>query len=382
MSGSRHGRARAPTRISATATATASTSATAGSGNQTTTNKPVTLSLLPEEEELFKLFLRFRQERKLSTTIRVAGGWVRDKLIGGHHKMDIDIALDNMTGKQFALMLNQWIAERGMYSVRIGIIQQNPDKSKHLETVTARFGQHSVDFVNLRTESYQTDSRIPTIAIGTPEEDAFRRDLTINALFYNLHSRSVEDWTGKGLYDLEHRLIRTPLAALVTLRDDPLRALRSIRFACRFGFAIATDLFQACQAEEVHQALLVKVSQERVYNELRLMLDGKDPHRAIYLMHVMGLLENIFRAPPFPLFRGDVKVKKTNSTGQDLQNDQADLQVVHRKGALAVLLAHAFSQDNASDQSNAINNNGPKKHTMSTLGMGIMNRDSLRRNTL
>eukprot|EP00981_Chlorochromonas_danica_P007342 scaffold1690_cov177-Ochromonas_danica.AAC.19 len=382
--GSRPGSTRSPSRISATATV--STSATMGSGNHTTTSKPVKLSLLPEEEELFKLFLRFCEERKLSTTIRVAGGWVRDKLIGGHHKMDIDIALDDMTGKQFAMMLNQWIAERGMLSVRIGIIQQNPDKSKHLETVTARFGQHSVDFVNLRTESYQTDSRIPTISIGTPEEDAFRRDLTINALFYNLHSRSVEDWTGKGLYDLKHRLIRTPLAALVTLRDDPLRALRSIRFACRFGFAIASDLFQACQAEEVHQALLVKVSQERVYNELRLMLDGRDPHRAIYLMHVMGLLENIFRCPPFPL-RGDSQDNKTYNTEQGLQNGQLDFNVVYRKGALAVLLAHAFSQDNVIVQSNTIKKSkkkGQEQHvlSMSTLGTGIMTSDDLRRNTL
>jgi tRNA nucleotidyltransferase/poly(A) polymerase len=69
--------------------------------------------------------------------------------------------------------------------------------------------------------------------IGTPSEDAFRRDLTINAMFYNLRTCAVEDLTGKGLEHLKSRLIATPLAARVTLLDDPLRLLRAVRFASR-----------------------------------------------------------------------------------------------------------------------------------------------------
>lgn len=79
-----------------------------------------------------------------------------------------------------------------------------------------------VDFTNLRSEVY-ADSRIPTIQLGTPEEDAHRRDLTINSLFFNINSRAVEDYTGHGLDDLRHGLIRTPLAARETFLDDPLR---------------------------------------------------------------------------------------------------------------------------------------------------------------
>jgi tRNA nucleotidyltransferase/poly(A) polymerase len=78
----------------------------------------------------------------------------------------------------------------------------NPDKSKHLETACVKIMDVWVDVVNLRGETYTEGSRIPQMTMGTPEEDALRRDLTINALFYNLRDSTVEDFTGKGLSDL------------------------------------------------------------------------------------------------------------------------------------------------------------------------------------
>ena len=71
-----------------------------------------------------------------------------------------------------------------------------------------------IDLVNLRCEEYSESSRIPTIKIGTPEQDAYRRDLTINAMFYNISESKVEDLTGKGLSDLADGIIRTPLEPL------------------------------------------------------------------------------------------------------------------------------------------------------------------------
>jgi len=68
-----------------------------------------------------------------------------------------------------------------------------------LDTATANIETHSgsfqVDFTNLRSDTYSQHSRIPQVAFGTAEQDAFRRDLTFNALFYNLNSQRVEDWT-------------------------------------------------------------------------------------------------------------------------------------------------------------------------------------------
>ena len=59
-----------------------------------------------------------------------------------------------------------------------------------------------MDLVNLRSETYAADSRIPTVAFGSAADDASRRDLTINALFFNVNAAAVEDWTGLGLTDL------------------------------------------------------------------------------------------------------------------------------------------------------------------------------------
>ena len=131
------------------------------------------------------------------------------------------------------------------------MIKPNPDQSKHLETATTRVMGTWVDFVNLRQETY-ADTRIPEMSIGTPLQDAERRDLTINALFYNINTRSIEDLTGSGLNDLARGVIRTPLDPLVTLKDDPLRALRAVRFSTRFGFTIHDGLMRALSTTDVH----------------------------------------------------------------------------------------------------------------------------------
>lgn len=92
--------------------------------------------------------------------------------------------------------------------------------------------------------------------------------MTINALFYNVHSREVEDHTGKvpracgrsgavidqfyqGLEDLRHGIIRTPLPPLETFMDDPLRVIRCIRFASRFGFSLVPELEIAARDEAI-----------------------------------------------------------------------------------------------------------------------------------
>lgn len=70
--------------------------------------------------------------------------------------------------------------------------------------------------------------------MGTPVEDAFRRDFTINALFYNINEDKVEDFTNKGLEDMQKKILRTPLCPIKTFIDDPLRILRGFRFAARY----------------------------------------------------------------------------------------------------------------------------------------------------
>ena len=212
--------------------------------------------------------------------------------------VDIDIALDDKLGREFADELNQWLSDHGRETHSVGVVLKNPEKSKHLETATMRINNYWIDFVNLRAEEYTSDSRIPDLMrIGTAEEDAFRRDLTINSLFYNINDGVVEDMTGRGMDDLKRGIVTTPLPPLTTLLDDPLRVLRSVRFAARLRFGMAESLRDAAADSRVKLALEQKVSRERVGSEVDLMLKSRDPVGAMRLLVNLGLIDIVFPVP-------------------------------------------------------------------------------------
>ena len=151
-----------------------------------------------------------------------------------------------------------------------------------------------IDFVNLRKEEYANDSRVPVIEFGTPFEDASRRDLTINSLFYNINENSVEDFTQKGINDLRDGLIRTPLEPLQTFLDDPLRVLRVFRFAARYNFTLDPSIMPAVHNTQVLDSLQHKVSRERVGKELEPALEHENAVKFLNYLHEAGLLPIIF----------------------------------------------------------------------------------------
>ncbi|KAL0732611.1 hypothetical protein Bca4012_008820 [Brassica carinata] len=102
-----------------------------------------------------------------------------------------------------------------------------------------------LDFVQLRKEEADENSRVPKSDFGTPEEDVYRRDLTINSLFYNIHTGLVEDHTGRGIDDIKSGRLITPLPAKTTFLEDPLRVLRAIRFGAKYGFTMDEELKEA-----------------------------------------------------------------------------------------------------------------------------------------
>ena len=232
--------------------------------------------------------------------IRVAGGWVRDKLLG-RHTHDVDIAIDSVSGVEFATIVQSYLQQTSPEEVhRMGVIAANPSQSKHLETATMRVYTIDVDFCNLRSqEVYEAHSRIPTTQFGTPLEDAQRRDFTINALFFNLRTHQVEDWTGRGLINLKQGLLVTPLCPTTTFHDDPLRVLRAIRFAVRYNMKLDDALEEACRDAQVHETLHVKISRERVGKELEAMLSGKSakPQEALETIGRLGLADSVFCLP-------------------------------------------------------------------------------------
>lgn len=308
-------------------------------------NEQPTIHLTEDEHDLFKLLAVVNHStNSKKSTLRVAGGWVRDKilasedfpsisgnaargerltskfkgpsagrkggmLIGAYSPrtnpsslvevddtpVDIDVALDDMLGREFADNLNDYLTLNGREKLSVGMVLKNPEKSKHLETATMKVGKFWVDFVNLRAEEYTVGSRIPDmVRIGTAAEDAFRRDLTINALFYNINTGKVEDITGRGFDHLRKGIIATPLPALTTLLDDPLRVLRSVRFAARLRFTMDDDLRNAAQDKRVRVALAQKVARERVGSEVDLMLRSQDPVGAMRLLINLRLVETVF----------------------------------------------------------------------------------------
>ncbi|KAH6668559.1 tRNA nucleotidyltransferase [Plectosphaerella plurivora] len=236
--------------------------------------------------------------------LRWAGGWVRDRLLGTTSH-DIDVAINAMTGLAFGERLRAFCdvpANAARHNVGpddIGSLHKiaaNPEKSKNLETTTVKVFGLDLDFVNLRTETYADDSRNPVVEFGTASDDARRRDATVNALFYNLHTRAVEDFVG-GLADMKARLIRTPLEPLTTFTDDPLRVLRLVRFASRLDFAIDPAARAVMADPQVLESLRIKISRERVGVELEKMLKGNNPRLALQLIDELKLHEAIYTDP-------------------------------------------------------------------------------------
>ena len=244
-----------------------------------------TITLNEQEANLRQLLLDVSNyigtlEGYRKPVLRITGGWVRDKLLGLQSK-DIDIGIDTMTGFKFGTLMQQYLHQpetKAKYQQdslgRLAKIEANPEKSKHLETVTTRILGLEIDLVNLRKENYTEDSRNPTMEFGTPTDDALRRDATINALFYNLSTEEVEDFTGRGLQDLKRKIIKTPLAPLQTFTDDPLRVLRCIRFASRFNYQIAAEDEAAMSHSSIRDELRKKITRERVGVEITKMLKG------------------------------------------------------------------------------------------------------------
>lgn len=279
---------------------------------------------VPEELTKEKIVLRF------------TGGWVRDKLLGVDSH-DIDVAINKMTGEHFGLKMIEYLeipgnAERHGLEPRepqmqkeamkekpegeeskkksrrvapgLTKIEANPEKSKNLETATTNIMGIDLDLVNLRKETYNEVSRNPEMEFGTPEEDAMRRDATVNAMFYNLNTSQIEDFTGRGFQDMQAKIIRTPLEPHQTFKDDPLRVLRLIRFASRLNYTIDPATEKAMSNEEIGEVLKIKISRERVGIELEKMLKGPDPLMAIELIDRLGLYNTIFTDPTRDLASG------------------------------------------------------------------------------
>ena len=241
-------------------------------------------SLTEKEKECFSIIMNILKKNNLTSTIcRVAGGWVRDKLLGKESD-DIDIALNDMKGSTLANLINE---ELYPGKNKVGIIQQNVEKGKNLETATIKVCQTWIDLVNLRCDDKNK--------IGTPLTDAERRDLSVNSLFYNINEGKVEDFTNKGIHDLENGIIETPIDAEITFRDDPLRILRMLRFAIKYKFRIGFNINNYIEKnkEEIVKNFYDNISKERIEKELYKVFNMNNSSFAIAYLYSFNILDII-----------------------------------------------------------------------------------------
>lgn len=261
------------------------------------------------EKKIFELLMQVVNDKAPHTVLRAAGGWVRDKLMN-KDSQDIDIAVDQMSGQAFATLVFEWMKSHKIpIDHKMAVVKSNPDKSKHLETTILPIFGVPIDFVQLRKETYDVDgqqSRIPTIDTDniSPVDDALRRDFTVNSMFYNINEGKVEDFTNRGVKDLQDGILRTPLDPVITFLQDPLRILRAIRFAAKFNFELDPELIKAARDSKVQKAFMEKLAHERIWKEMvgvqetegfkKGFLTGPDPSRAAHLMNVLGIRDLLF----------------------------------------------------------------------------------------
>lgn len=180
-----------------------------------------------------------------------AGGCVRDVLLGLEPK-DYDIATDAPPKRVRQLFSNTQAVGQAF-----GVI-------------LVRQGKSVIEVATFRSEGSYTDGRRPDhVTFSTPQDDAQRRDFTINGLFLDpLEKDRVIDYVG-GLEDLRSRRLRAIGQPGHRFAEDHLRLLRAVRFAARFGLQIEPSTAAAIERDA---PLLQRISPERIADELRLML--------------------------------------------------------------------------------------------------------------
>ncbi|MEP1230239.1 MAG: CCA tRNA nucleotidyltransferase, partial [Litorimonas sp.] len=211
-------------------------------------------------------------------TLRFVGGCVRNAL-WGEPVGDIDLAT-KLTPNEVANALDA----AGIKYVPTGVDHG---------TLTAIIDKNPYEITSLRKD-VETDGRRAVIAFTQDwNEDAQRRDLTVNALYAN-YDGQVYDPTGQGLEDSQARKFRFVGEADLRVREDYLRILRFFRFIAHYGGQDKIDAV-ALKACRENRAGLKQLSAERVWSELKKLLSAKDPSRAARIMLTNEVLETVLR---------------------------------------------------------------------------------------
>jgi poly(A) polymerase len=274
----------------------------------------------PERQREFALEI-VRKLRAAGHVAYWAGGCVRDRLLSRAPK-DYDVAtsappeqIREIFGRRRTLAIG---AAFGVICVL------GPREAGQVEVTT------------FRCDAGYSDGRHPdSVTFSGPEEDAQRRDFTINGLFFDPLTEEVIDFVG-GREDLARRVIRAIGDPLARFREDKLRMLRAVRFTATFDFQLdpATQVAIQQMAGEIGV-----VSAERIAGEVRLMLQHPSRTKSLDLLLETGLLQSI--APEAAAMRGIPQGKPVQPHGDLWDHTKLVLEKLRSPGftlALGALL--------------------------------------------
>src|SRR3954465_14580034 len=273
------------------------------------------------DPDALKVLYRLRQAEH---TAYLVGGSVRDLLLGRRPK-DFDIGTSAHPYQVKKLFRNCWIIGRRFRLAHVKFGQKVIEVATFRRQVAAgeeivADGVPAPDPTTLEGEQLVHHDN----TFGTPEEDAFRRDFTINALAYDISNFSIIDFTG-GLDDLRAGIVRSIGDPDVRLNEDPVRMIRAIAIAARLDFTIEPTLLQAIRT---HRREIAKSSLPRLIEEYYKIMRAGSAEKAFRQLADVGLLEPIsaelHRGASDPLWRSLAAVeeyrRQVESTPDPLSN--------------------------------------------------------------
>jgi len=248
----------------------------------------------------------------------LVGGSVRDLLLGRRPK-DFDIGTSAHPHQVKKLFRNCWIIGRrfrlahvkfGPKTIEVATFRRLVEASELTPEIEAAdaiadSGSSAPDAVD-ESSNGNRPSQARLIhrdnTYGTPEEDAFRRDFTVNALFYDIGTFAIIDYVG-GLEDLERRLIRCIGDPSVRFIEDPVRMLRAVVLAARLQFTIDEPILDAIK---VHRHEIARSAPARLMEEFYKILRSGHAEEAMRQLRATGLMKEItseLAAAPDALWR-------------------------------------------------------------------------------
>jgi len=221
--------------------------------------------------------------------VYIVGGAVRDAILD-REIHDIDLVIDSKSGGVgFAV----WLA----YNTGCLVQGKNPcvfqtyGTAKLQLTEDPELSDINIECVQSRSKKYNPSKTDPSLYYGTIENDAFRRDLSINAIYYNITTDEILDPTGYGLSDIKNKTLRCPSKDICKLyEEDPIKIIRTIRKSVELGWGIEKNTWLSMV---ISSKFVSDEKQEKVTDEINKMMVLDNPSEAIKKLDACNILHRI-----------------------------------------------------------------------------------------